>query len=145
MSRIGKLPVAVPAGALRRRIFRELLNALLIAMGVFSAGMGIEGFLVSSHFIDGGVTGISMLTAKVSPLPLSVLLPMLNLPFIEALPSGRYPFRWRPAVTGSADGASVCDAGRAIRPARTDAAIGAPCQRVPARNASRNGRMPTSS
>ena len=44
----------------------------------------------------------------------------LNLPFIEALPSGRYPFRWRPAVTGSADGASVVmRAGLSARPGAT--------------------------
>ncbi|MFO0960144.1 MAG: YitT family protein [Isosphaeraceae bacterium] len=68
-------------------ILREVLNFLLIGMGVLSAGMGIEGFLMSSHFIDGGVTGISMLLAKVSQIwgrgiPLAVFLPMLNLPFI---------------------------------------------------------------
>jgi len=61
---------------------RELLNALLIAAGVACAGMGIKGFLLSSHFIDGGVTGISMLLAKVTPVPLSVWLPIANVPFV---------------------------------------------------------------
>ena len=36
-----------------------------IILGILSAGMGIHGFLISSHFIDGGVTGISMLVANV--------------------------------------------------------------------------------
>src|SRR3954469_7742246 len=63
-------------------IRRELLNALFIVGGVLSAGMGLKGFLFSSHFIDGGVTGISMLLAKVTPLPLAVWLPVVNLPFI---------------------------------------------------------------
>ena len=49
-------------------IQRELVNALLIIAGVFSAGMGLKGFLFSSHFIDGGVTGISMLLAKITRL-----------------------------------------------------------------------------
>ena len=44
--------------------------------------MGIDGFLKSSGFIDGGVTGISMLLAKITGLPLSLLLPLINLPFI---------------------------------------------------------------
>jgi len=61
---------------------RELLNALLLAAGVACAGMGIKGFLLSSHFIDGGVTGISMLLAKVTPVPLSVWLPIANVPFV---------------------------------------------------------------
>ena len=63
-------------------IRRELLNALLIAAGVCSAGMGLKGFLFFNHFIDGGVTGISMLLSIVTPLPLSIWLPVVNLPFI---------------------------------------------------------------
>src|SRR5436190_23311596 len=47
-----------------------------------SAGMGLKGFLLSSGFIDGGVTGISMLLAKMTGMPLSVLLPAINLPFV---------------------------------------------------------------
>jgi uncharacterized membrane-anchored protein YitT (DUF2179 family) len=54
----------------------------LIAAGVLSAGMGLKGFLLSSNFIDGGVTGVSMLLAKVTRLPLSIWLPLINLPFI---------------------------------------------------------------
>jgi len=63
-------------------IRREAVNALLIITGIMSAGMGLKGFLFSSHFIDGGVTGISMLLSKVTPLSLSVWLPVVNLPFI---------------------------------------------------------------
>lgn len=61
---------------------QELLNALLIVLGILCAGMGIHGFLLSSNFIDGGVTGVSMLLAKMTGIPLSVWLPLVNLPFI---------------------------------------------------------------
>lgn len=44
--------------------------------------MGIKGFLLSSHFIDGGVTGVSMLASQVTGVPLPVLLPAINLPFV---------------------------------------------------------------
>jgi uncharacterized membrane-anchored protein YitT (DUF2179 family) len=71
--------VAHPA---RIALIRELLNGLFIVLGVVSAGMGLKGFLLSSHFIDGGVTGISMLLAKTTPLPLSAWLPIANVPFI---------------------------------------------------------------
>lgn len=64
------------------RFTRELLNALLITVGILAAGMGIRGFLMSSNFIDGGVTGVSMLLAKLTGIPLSVWLPLVNLPFI---------------------------------------------------------------
>ena len=65
-----------------RSIQRELLNALLIIAGIFSAGMGLKGFLFSSHFIDGGVTGISMLLSKTTPVPLALWLPVVNVPFV---------------------------------------------------------------
>jgi len=64
------------------RATRELGNLLLIVLGILSAGMGLKGFLLSSNFIDGGVTGVSMLLSKVTPWPLAVWLPLINLPFI---------------------------------------------------------------
>ena len=65
-----------------KRLLPELVNAVLIGLGIFSAGMGLKGFLLSSNFIDGGVTGVSMLLSKTTGLSLSVLLPLVNLPFI---------------------------------------------------------------
>jgi uncharacterized membrane-anchored protein YitT (DUF2179 family) len=65
-----------------KRLRRELLNALLIALGIVSAAFGLKGFLLSSHFIDGGVTGVSMLLADVTGVPLWLLLLVINLPFI---------------------------------------------------------------
>ena len=41
-----------------KRAFSELQNAVLILFGILCAGMGLKGFLLSSNFIDGGVTGI---------------------------------------------------------------------------------------
>src|SRR3954462_3382462 len=63
-------------------IRREALNALLIVTGILSAGMGLKGFLFSSHFIDGGVTGISMLLSQGTPIALSIWLPVVNVPFV---------------------------------------------------------------
>jgi len=60
----------------------ELRHAFLIFLGILSAGMGLHGFLRSSNFIDGGVTGVSMLLEKTTGVPLSILLPLVNLPFI---------------------------------------------------------------
>ena len=65
-----------------KTFIREFINFLLIVLGILSAGMGIKGFLLSSHFIDGGVTGISMLLASVLGYPLAILIPLITLPFI---------------------------------------------------------------
>jgi uncharacterized membrane-anchored protein YitT (DUF2179 family) len=57
-------------------------NTILIILGIFSAAFGLKGFLLSSHFIDGGVTGISMLLADVTHVPLSILIFIINIPFL---------------------------------------------------------------
>ncbi len=61
---------------------REVFNVALVALGILSAAFGLKGFLLSSHFIDGGVTGISMLLSKVLGVPLALLILVINLPFI---------------------------------------------------------------
>jgi uncharacterized membrane-anchored protein YitT (DUF2179 family) len=63
-------------------ILSEFRGWLLIIAGIFSAAMGLKGFLLSSRFIDGGVTGISMLVSDVIGYPLAVLIPLINFPFI---------------------------------------------------------------
>jgi uncharacterized membrane-anchored protein YitT (DUF2179 family) len=65
-----------------KKILREATHVLLITLGIFSAAFGLKGFLLSSHFIDGGVTGISMLLANQLHRPLSILILVINLPFI---------------------------------------------------------------
>ncbi len=58
------------------------LRLALVALGILSAAFGLKGFLLSSRFIDGGVTGVSMLLSDVTGLPLALLIPVINLPFI---------------------------------------------------------------
>ncbi|XAZ81949.1 YitT family protein (plasmid) [Fibrella sp. ES10-3-2-2] len=63
-------------------LVKSLQDTILIALGIASAGFGLKGFLLSSHFIDGGATGISMLLNQLTGLSLAILLPLINLPFI---------------------------------------------------------------
>lgn len=73
---------AEPRRTAGARSAREAANALLVALGIVSASMGIKGFLLSSNFIDGGVTGLCMLLAKATGLPLALWLPLVNAPFL---------------------------------------------------------------
>ncbi|MBD1367057.1 YitT family protein [Mucilaginibacter sp. ZT4R22] len=59
-----------------------VIDTTLVILGILSAGMGLKGFLLPSHFIDGGVTGISILLADVTHLPLPILIFVINLPFL---------------------------------------------------------------
>jgi uncharacterized membrane-anchored protein YitT (DUF2179 family) len=74
-------PAGQPDESWLRRHLRELLY--LIA-GVASAALGLESFMLPNGLFDGGVTGISLLAARLLPgdPPLSVLLVVLNLPFV---------------------------------------------------------------
>lgn len=65
-----------------KRFVKEVINIGLIILGILAAGMGLKGFLLSSRFIDGGVTGISMLLSDVLGYHLSILILVINLPFI---------------------------------------------------------------
>lgn len=68
-----------------RRLFLlkvRLGRASLIFLGVLLAAFGLKGFLVPNHFIDGGITGISLLTSQLTGVPVSVWLVLFNIPFI---------------------------------------------------------------
>ncbi|WP_400191860.1 YitT family protein [Hymenobacter sp. B81] len=67
---------------LLRQLRRQLVNAALIVAGIFSAALGLKGFLLPNGFIDGGVTGISLLTAQLTGLPLPLLIVLINTPFV---------------------------------------------------------------
>ncbi len=58
------------------------LSIILIILGVFSAGLGLKGFLIPNDFIDGGVTGISLLTSKLIGINVPILIFFINIPFI---------------------------------------------------------------
>jgi len=60
---------------------RFMSDFLLISLGVLSAGFGLKGFLLPSHFIDGGATGISLLISLVNDFSLPVVLVLINIPF----------------------------------------------------------------
>ena len=63
-------------------ISNAIKEIFLLALGVASAAFGLESFLLPMIFIDGGATGISLLTAEITSIPIYYLLILINLPFI---------------------------------------------------------------
>ena len=57
-------------------------DVLLISLGILSAGFGLKGFLLPNSFIDGGVTGISLLASITTKFPLPILILIINIPFL---------------------------------------------------------------
>ncbi|MEE1945348.1 YitT family protein [Pedobacter sp. KR3-3] len=61
------------------RLIKEIA---LIVCGVVSACFGLKSFLIPNHFIDGGVTGISLLVSTLTGWKLSYLIVVINIPFV---------------------------------------------------------------
>ena len=57
-------------------------DIVFILIGIVFAGFGLKGFLLPNSFIDGGVTGISLLTTEITGVSLSILIVVINLPFL---------------------------------------------------------------
>jgi len=67
---------------LSNKYLRFLKDFLLIACGIVSACFGLKSFLMPSEFIDGGVTGISLLISTLTGFKLSYLILIINIPFV---------------------------------------------------------------
>lgn len=61
---------------------RYIKELFLIIAGITSACFGLKSFLMPSHFIDGGVTGISLLISTLTKFQLSYLIIIINIPFV---------------------------------------------------------------
>jgi len=64
------------------KLISNLRNYLFIISGILFAGMGIKGFLLLNKLIDGGVTGTSMLLSRITGMPVSILIFVINIPFL---------------------------------------------------------------
>lgn len=74
--------MAKGAWRFRKTVWRNIKEAMLLSLGILSAGFGLRGFLIPNHLIDGGVMGISLLINKETGISLSLLIIVINLPFI---------------------------------------------------------------
>lgn len=57
-------------------------DVVYLILGVLAACFALKSFLVPNHFLDGGVTGISLLIHEVFHVNLGLILVLLNIPFI---------------------------------------------------------------
>lgn len=57
-------------------------DIVFILIGIVSAGFGLKGFLLPNLFIDGGAMGISLLISETTNVSLSILIVVINMPFI---------------------------------------------------------------
>lgn len=60
----------------------QVKSILYISLGVATASVGLKGFLLPNGFLDGGAMGISLLGQILFNFDLSLLIVLVNLPFI---------------------------------------------------------------
>lgn len=66
----------------KNKKIKKLFSYIMITFGAILAAFALECFLIPNTILDGGVTGISIIISKLSSLPLSLLILVLNIPFI---------------------------------------------------------------
>ena len=71
------------ARSLSQRSLRQaVVHGVMLLAGVFLAALGLKGFLLPNGFIDGGVTGIALMVSQLTGISLSLLILLINIPFI---------------------------------------------------------------
>ncbi len=64
-----------------RAIF-SIQSIIYTVLGVICAVIALKGFMMPNHFLDGGVTGVSILLHEATHYNISIFLTLLNLPFV---------------------------------------------------------------
>ena len=64
------------------RVSGTASSMIYIALGVVSAGFALRGFLIPNGFLDGGVTGVSLLLHEFTHINIAWVIMTLNVPFI---------------------------------------------------------------
>ena len=62
--------------------FDTIKRTGLVLFGSAITAAGLQFFLLPNHLLDGGVTGVSIIAAELTGLPLGVFLMILNIPFV---------------------------------------------------------------
>lgn len=67
---------------IKNKNLKNILSLIMITLGALIASFALENFLIPNTILDGGITGISIILSKITPLPLSSLIIMINIPFL---------------------------------------------------------------
>ena len=61
---------------------KTILSYIMIILGATLAAYSLDTFLIPNNILDGGVTGISIIISKVFSIPMSLLVILINIPFV---------------------------------------------------------------
>ena len=61
---------------------KTILSYIMIILGAMLAAYSLDTFLIPNNILDWGVTGISIIISKVFSIPMSLLVILINIPFV---------------------------------------------------------------
>lgn len=67
---------------IKNKTTKNILTIIMLIIGTVIAAMALECFLIPNTILDGGVTGVSIILYKLFKIPLSILVIILNIPFV---------------------------------------------------------------
>lgn len=62
--------------------YQNLITFIMLTVGCIIGAYALETILIPNTILDGGITGISIIISKLSNVPLSLLVLILNIPFV---------------------------------------------------------------
>lgn len=67
---------------IKNKSLRKILEYIMLTLGSIIAAFALEQFLIPNTILDGGINGISIIIYKLTNIPLSLLVIIINIPFI---------------------------------------------------------------
>lgn len=61
---------------------KTIFSFVMLTVGAIVAAYALESLLIPNTILDGGVTGISIIISKLFKIPVSILVLLLNIPFV---------------------------------------------------------------
>lgn len=62
--------------------YQDIITYVMLTVGCIIGAYALETILIPNTILDGGVTGVSIIISKLSRIPLSLLVLILNIPFV---------------------------------------------------------------
>ncbi len=60
----------------------KIKDSIYVLLGILSATFSLKGFILPNNLLDGGAMGISLIIAKITPIPIYILILIVNIPFL---------------------------------------------------------------
>lgn len=67
---------------IKSKKYQNIVTFIMLTIGTVIAAYALETILIPNTILDGGVTGISIIISKLTKIPLSFLIILLNIPFV---------------------------------------------------------------